>query len=339
MMFSRSSRLIRAVAAAILPGLTILLLASLNAATHLAAAPSVEPVDSGIRASRPYTEPTGTATPNLIETAVAATLTALAPSPSATPTRTPKPTPLATVQPRPAYLPTLLRDPGCKPTVGNMDVVFVLDGSKYMHVGSTHGTSWDTGLWMIRTMLGLMDWTPDAKGGQDQAGVVVYRHSRTVNPAEQLALTPNGKAVSDFLDKLQFGTPAETNRPDLALLWAADMVGDYHHKPDNIRVIVFISEMQAKNVPWENVPGCEDPKGMKENCTVLKRAEDVKNGGNAIALFATSYGNRGYELKAMASDPALALLLPEQPQIAAAYQLLLQPTVKPCPPETYWPYR
>lgn len=277
-----------------------------------------------------------TATPNLIETAVAGTLTALAPTITPSPSRTPVPTPRPTVPPRPAYLPIGVRDPPYVVDVGYLDIMVALDGSYYMRAvhGPNRETAWNLAINMIRAMIGMLDMEPDAERRQDQIGIVVFR--KPMRPQEELPLTGDRAAVSRFVDGLSWlvdgNRPADQTNMDIGLRRARDLAKGPGHKAANRPVVVMISEMQAKGVRYEGVDDCEDTE-----CAMLYWAEEVKRSGVAIVLFATSYANRAIELKAMASDPSLALLLPSSGEMQQALDSL-RPRFEP-PANQFWPYR
>jgi hypothetical protein len=214
--------------------------------------------------------------------------------------------------------------------VGNIDVLFVLDGSSYMRKIRRSKPAWDTAQDMIRTMLSAMDFDP-AGGGQDQAGVVVIRHQAQIR--ESLPLASNRDTVTAFLADLEYGSPSDTARMDAALGEAVGLL-DQSRMSANRKVIVFVSELQPKNVPYRNEPGCEEE---DENCTMLKRANEVKARGILFVVFATGGDNRGPELMAMASSLELALLLPTDEQIRAVSEFIRPRGT--CPPNQFWPYR
>jgi hypothetical protein len=255
-----------------------------------------------------------------------ATLTATA---TATATRRPTRTPT----PAPAYLPMGLKDPRCVPQLRNLDVMFVLDGSNYMEQYRRDKPAWDTAREMVHWTLDAMDWTPDGQGRQDQAGLVVYRHQRSIQAHEMLNLSPNKGEVERFLDGIEFGNPRDQSRLDIGMLTAAGMVLDSRHKPGSLPVLIILSEMQTKGVP-NSAEGC-DPEA-DDYCSMLRWASDIKASGVTIAIFATGWTNRSPELKPMASDLSMAYELPTREQIAALHRRLS--TVVECDPLQFWPY-
>jgi hypothetical protein len=263
-------------------------------------------------------------TPTLTVTATStATVTATTTPTESTPTIVP------TSAPKPVFLPLALRE-HCTPPAGNIDVVFVLDGSSYMRKLRRGLPAWETGLDMIRSALAAMDFDP-AGAGQDQAGFVVVRHQ--VEIRETLELSTNRDTVLAELASLEYGSPSDTNRLDVGLVTAVSIL-ERSRMSANRKVIVFVSELQPKNVPYRNEPGCEE---ADENCTMLKRASEVKARGITLVIFATGDDNRGPELLAMATLPQLALVLPSNEQIHAIIQGA-RPMV-PCDPGQFWPRR
>ncbi len=281
-------------------------------------------------------EATATATANLIETAVAATLTALAPTITPSPTTTPVPTPRPTVPPRPGYFPIAIRDPAYVVDVGYLDVVIALDGSHYMREvhGPRRETAWDLAIATIRAVTGMLDMEADGSGRQDQLGIVVFR--RPMRSQEELPLRSDRAAVLQFVNGLTWlvdgEKPADQTNMDIGLRRARDLAKGPGHKPENRPVVIMVSEMQAKGVRYEGVDDCTDTE-----CAMLHWADHVKQSGAIIVLFATSYGNRGIELKAMASDPSLALLLPSAEEMRTALDSVRSRSEPPA--SQFWPYR
>ncbi len=287
-------------------------------------------------ATVPGEEETPTQTPDVIATAIAATLTALAPTLTPTPTLTAVPTPRPTLPPRPAHLPIAVRDPAYQVDVGYLDVVIALDGSHYMREvhGPRRETAWDLAIRMVRGMAAMLDMEADGSGRQDQLGIVVFR--RPMRSQEELPLRSGRAAVVRFVDSLTWlvdgERPADQTNMDIGLRRARDLAKGPGHKPENRPVVVMISEMQAKGVRYEGIDDCTDTE-----CAMLYWAENVKRSGVTVVLFATSYGNRGMELKAMASDPSLALLLPSAEEMRSALDSV-RPRSEP-PSSQFWPYR
>lgn len=280
-------------------------------------------------------DPAQTATVQPTDTVTATATAEVTDQPTATATSTPMPTPRPTTPPRPAYLPISIKDPPCTPSEEHLDVVFVVDGSSYMKNVRRGKPAFESALEMVRWSLEAMDFTANQRGQVDQAGVVVFRHN--LRGDEILELTSNRNAGFTFLDELVYGRPADKTAMTEALDRARAMLNGGRHRPANKRVVVFLSELQAKNVPYEHLPECKDLDGGNEECAVLKKASELKAGGIVIAVFATSMVGRGEELLAMASNDSLQHVLPTRATIAQVIKSLEPAT--PCPPENFWPRR
>jgi Mg-chelatase subunit ChlD len=275
----------------------------------------------------PTAEPTATAAPS--ETA-AATETK-----PATETATTVPTPRPTTPPQPAYLPVTVKDPPCTPVEEHIDVVFVVDGSAYMRNVRRGKPAFQTALEMVRWSLDAMDFSAGAGGKVDQAGVVVFRH-RLVNE-ESLDLTSSRASLNGFLGGLEYGSPADRTAMTEALDRARSYLNGRRHLPANKRVVVFISEMQAKRVPYEHIPECAAQENGQEECAVLRKAADLKADGIVVVVFATSTVGRAEEMMHMASGEDLAHVLPARDVVTALIKGLAP--VTPCPKEMFWPLR
>ncbi len=276
----------------------------------------------GELSAAPLTTTTPSATPPLTGTAPM-TDTPTPTEEAATPTTAP------TMPPKPAFLPLALRE-RCDPPRGNVDVVFVIDGSSYMQSVRRGMTAWESALAMVRTMVAVMDFSADRQGNQDHAGVVVFRHQAQIR--EVLPLSRSAGDLTTFIDALEYGEPDDGTRMDIAVRLAADMLdgtADRVNRP----VIVFLSEMQAKNVPYKNEPGCGED--SDEHCTMMNRAREAKERGIVFVIFATGIGARGEELLAMASDPVVARVMPSEAEIGAIYGAVLP--FAPCTRDQFWP--
>jgi len=296
----------------------------LGAAGRAGAVPAAAPA----QATGETPSPTSPITPT-VSVSATATMTATA---AATSTPTLSPTPRATPTPGPVYLPLSVREPSCTPVETYVDVLFVMDGSSYMANFRGGKPAWDQGLDMVRAFLEAMDFTPDPAGKHDQAGMLVFRHRPDVLPAETLQLTGSLADARAFVDRLEYGDARDTARMDTAVLQAADMLRGSRHRPTNRQLLVFISELQPKNVPYRREPGCEN---LDENCTMLKRAEEVKAMGITFVVLATGQTARADELNFMASDPSLVLILPTAEPLRDLYARLAPR--RTCP--QFWPYR
>ncbi len=271
--------------------------------------------------SAPVTS-TYTATPDAIGTAVAGTMTALAPPA----TNTPPPrtgTPLPTLPPRPVLLPVTLRDPACRPEASYSDVVFVQDVSKYMlkvHDGK-ESRAWATQY--MRQMVSLVDLS------HARVGLVRFTNNAWV----EQGLTNSPSLLLAALDK-QPQYARDAARMDLGLRIARDQLQNWG-TPRNRKAVIFISELQAKSVPWENVPGCVEQRGVE--CAVLAVADELKGQGVTLYVWATSKANDGGEMlwASLATDTSKRYLLPKESDIVKTHGELEQ--VKACPPELFWP--
>lgn len=268
------------------------------------------------------------------------------PVPTDEPTEPPTPadptataTPAATAEPKPIYLPVLLKDKACTPVETHLDVAFVLDGSSYMETPRGASQAWELARGNIRSMLGLMDFTPDARGQADRAAVVVFRNHNAPEPGEQMALSGDKAAVERFVAGLVLGNPRDTSRIDTGLEYGRAVLRQGRaSRPQNKPVIVVLSELQAKNVPYEHIPECESRRNGNEECAVLKVATSIKAEGITIVLFATGTDARGGQmLPDMVTDKAtLFFERPTADQIRGVYQRLAPRTE--CPKKDFWPF-
>lgn len=255
--------------------------------------------------------------------------------PSPTPEASPSPRP--TRPPEPIYLPVLLKDPACVPQSQPVDIVFVLDGSAYMHAGHGGRTAWEIARSNIVDMLDLMDFSPDAGGAHDRAGIVVFRHQNQPLPEELVGLSSDRAQLRQFVQALELGDPADRCRIDVGLDYGRRMLlNGRPQRPGNQQVLILLSELQAKRVPFEHIPACEALERGHEECAVLKMAEGIRSQSIQIGLFATGTSNRGgAELPAMVSSPDLFFERPNADQIRSTYQRLAPRTE--CPPSMFWP--
>jgi hypothetical protein len=246
---------------------------------------------------------------------------------TATGTAMPTPTRRPTQPPRPIHLPIVLRDPPCNPITRYSDVVFVQDVSKYMLKIHDGKESRELADHYLRQMAGLLDFA--------HARVALVRFTDQVWVEQELTnnralfLTAVGKEPLRSTDK---------TRMDLALRVAGDRLNGPGATAGNGKVIIFISELQAKSVPWENVPGCVEKRG--EECAVLAAAREVRARGVTIYVWATSNANDGGQMLwgDLASDTAnRRFLLPTDADIARTLGSIQ--VVVPCAPELFWPRR
>jgi hypothetical protein len=268
--------------------------------------------------------PEATPTPTDPPTSTA-TATDMPPSTSP-PTELPTTTPTAhpTLPPRPIFLPLTVRDPACVPEMSYSDIVFVLDVSTFMRqvVEGRQSREWAKD-WM-RLTVDRIDMT------RSKIGLVHFnRDVEIIQP-----LTNDRQAVLDAIE-VPPSRQNSTTRMDVALHYGRYLLTGDDSTPGNAKVIFFISLMQAKGVPWDHIPGCEDKRG--EECAVVAAANEVKNGPVPITIYAlaTSWYGGGESLKAVASDPGKAILLPGEAEWARIFSEV-QPA-KPCPPEQFWP--
>jgi hypothetical protein len=271
-------------------------------------------------ATHAYTEPP-TATATVTETTPVATDTATE-TPTAAPSSTPSatPTPMPTMPPQPVFLPVSLLDPVCVPEGHYSDIVFVLDVSTYMDklAGPELASEWAKD-WMRATVQQL-DLT------HTRIGIVQFKTD--VKVVQEL--TNNRQDLLAAIDMPPDGHSA-TARMDLGLRTGRNLLIGDRATPGNAKVIFFISMMQAKNVPWHDVPGCVRNDG--EECAVLAAADEVKRGsGVTVYSLATSWFGNGL-LKGVASDAGKNYLLPGDAELATIFSEVQQ--VKACPP--VWP--
>jgi len=271
-------------------------------------------------------QPVPTAPPATPTTAVTATPTGAPPA---------TPTPTLTPRPRPIYLPVLLKDRPCEPVVTYLDVVFVIDGSAYMKDLREGRPAWDLALDMARNVVEFLDFSPDARGQSDRAGAVVFRHRDAPESGEILGLAGNAGTVTAFLNRLELGDPRDTARIDVGLNVGRNLVTSAQGRKD---VLILLSELQAKNVPYRHIEACANRRSGQEECAVLSVADSIKSDGVTIAVFATGTDARGgQELPAVASDRSLFLVRPSASQISDVIRRL-GPRAE-CPRSSFWPYQ
>jgi hypothetical protein len=265
-------------------------------------------------ARQPMTEPTSTPT-----------IADVTPSAMATDAPTDTPTARPTVPPRPVFMPLLVRDPACRPDVSYADVVFVEDVSNYM--GRIHDGETSSALsnHYMKQMAGLMDLN------HTRIGLVRFTDLIWV----EQGLTSNRSLFLKAVDT----TPrhvADKARMDVGLRTARDMLLSGASTPGNGKVIIFISELQAKSVPWDKVAGCVQKHG--EECAVLAAATEVKAQGITIYLWATGNSADGGQMLwgSLATDKSKRFLDPTDADIATTFSQI--EVVKPCPPGLSWPY-
>jgi hypothetical protein len=247
------------------------------------------------------------------------------PSTTSTPSPTPTPTPRPTATPHPVYLPVSVRDPFCVPVGRYSDIVFVLDVSNFMRneVNGRPSPDW------------AKDWMRGTVERMDMARSRIGLVHFNVDVRIVQELTNDRQAMLNAIEAPRARASGYT-RMDEGLRAARNMLAGPGGTPGNGKVIFFISYMQAKGIPWRHVPGCVDERG--DECATVAAANEVKSGRVPITIYAlalTWYGG-GEDLKAVASDPGKAHLMPgaaEWEQIFGEVQV-----VKPCPPELNWPW-
>lgn len=283
-------------------------------------------------ASGAMTSPTATASPTAMLTpTLTVTVTATAPvSPTIRPTEAPAtltPTPGPTATPHPVHLPVALWDETCTPVEHYADVVFVVDVSNYMNVLKNGRPARDVARDMMHAYVDLMDLD------RAKVGVVTFTDQIRV----PIALSGNRALVHAAIDQ-EPDRIKDKARMDLALRTARDQLHSRAATPRNGRVIIFISELQAKGVPWEGVPGCVEKRG--EECAVLAAAEEVKGGSRPVTIYlwATGKSNDGGEMlyHSLASDHGKRYVLPTAEEIAKVHGEIAVNV--PCPRERFWPY-
>lgn len=214
-----------------------------------------------------------------------------------------------------------VREPKCIPEGRFSDIVFAVDVSNYMREIINGKSSPELARDWMRAIIAQVDMT------HAKIGLVQFHRDLWVEE-----LTNDRQAV---LNAIATDPPfrSGTTRMDLALRQSRNMLLGSRATPGNGKVIVFISMMQAKSVPWKGVPGCVSKRG--EECAVIHAAEEVKASSPPITIYAlalTWYGG-GEDLKAVASDLDKAMLLPGDAELA---KIVSQVQVyRPCPPG--WP--
>jgi len=221
------------------------------------------------------------------------------------------------------FFPLSVRDPRCIPVTQHSDIVFVVDVSNFMRneINGRPSPEWAKD-WMRATVERI-------DMARSKIGLVQFN----VEVTEVQPLTNDRQAVLRAIDAPRSRASGYT-RMDIALYVARRMLVE-QGTPGNAKVIFFISIMQAKGVPWRHIPGCVEKRG--DECAVVAAANAVKGGPAPVTIYALAlswYGG-GEELKAVASDPGKAYLLPgpaEWERIFGEVQL-----VQPCPADLYWP--
>jgi hypothetical protein len=272
-----------------------------------------------ITATATITEPTATATDVPTVTATA-TATATDTPP---PTITPSPAPTRT--PHPSYLPVLLRDPVCVPQAHYSDIVFVVDVSYFMDNSIDGLVASEWARYWMRQSVDHLDMS------HTRLGLVQFNRDVTVRQH----LTNDRQAILDAIatKPIRENTPT---RMDVALRVARNMLLGENATPGNSKVIFFISLMQARDMPWRTVPGCVEQRG--DECAVLAAAREVKEGPGNITIYAlaSSWYGGGEDLKAVASDPSKAILMPTTDDMARICRHEVV-SISPCPDNLYWP--
>jgi Mg-chelatase subunit ChlD len=208
--------------------------------------------------SEPPPTPTLTPTPVIpppTETPVIPTL----PPPTVTPTR----------QPRPIYLPILLKE-FCEVQYQFADVVLVMDISTSMDRKTSAGrTKLVAALEAGKQFVTTMDLTPDDKGRNSQVAVVGFNKKAWTS----IQLTNNEPAIMKALDDLKSKRDQGT-RLDLGFEQGTGTVLGVGHRPENTPVMIFLTDGLPNQVPFEP--------GSSQEATVLAKAALAKSQGVVI---------------------------------------------------------
>jgi hypothetical protein len=123
---------------------------------------------------------------------------------------------------------------------------------------------------------------------------------------------------------------------DSAIRTARDLLVSRSSTAGNAKAIIFVSELQAKSVPWDGVDSCVEKRG--EECAVLVAASEVKSQGITLYVWATSNANDGGQMLwgSLATDTSKRYLLPSDADIGKVHGEIA--VSKPCPADQSWPY-
>lgn len=241
------------------------------------------------------------------------------PPPTATPVPTPTPAPptaTATRAPRPIYLPLTVREPSCDDIVRHADVVLIIDMSTSMDRLSEDGAQKKAAvITAAKVFVDRLDLSPDAQGRLDQAAVVGFNNDAWI----QSKLTSDAgslKAALDSLDEKQ----KEGTRLDLAFLKGAEALDPLLRRPDNLAVLVMLTDGLPNRVPF-------DPESGRMEETVIKAAQVAKDIGATIYTIGFGHADapdiidRVYPwlLEQCATTPSMAFVEPRADRLAGIY--------------------
>ena len=213
--------------------------------------------------------------------------------PTATPTVTPRPSPTA-----------------CIPSVTHTDVSVVLDLSTSMNRATRSGqTRLDAALAAARQLVGLLRFTPDARGGYDQVAISGFHGEAFTAIGLTRDATAADAALQDLAQRLNRGT-----RLDLAFVQGQAALDAGPRGIGNTPALVVLTDGQPNGVPAD--PGLTDAE------TVLERAARAKAAGTTV--FTVGLGDPDEIdralLQAAASDPSLFFEAPDGDDLAAIYR-------------------
>ncbi len=262
------------------------------------------------------TVPTGTPSPSASSTELTPVppTTVVPPSDTPTPTIvTPTKTRVAatatstlTPRPKPVYLPILLKEE-CQPRQLHADVALVIDASLTMEdLTRSQRPKIDAAREAAQLFVDHMSFP------SDQAAVVSFNEEAHVLQP----LTGDRERVRDALDRI---ATAEYTRIDLGLKQAHEQVLGARHDPQNVPVIILLTDGKSNPVPESQA---------------LDAAAEAKQAG--ITVFTVGLGPQVAEpaLREMASAPDHYWYAPDGDDLGPIYDRIA--VTIPCPPEDFW---
>jgi len=247
-------------------------------------------------------------------------------TPTPVPTDTPVP-PTATPEPRPVYLPIVIREQ-CVPARTFSDVVLVIDMSTSMLARTADGRrKVEVVQEAARLFLDRMKLAPGTPRASDQVAVVGFNRSAWI----QQRLTSDRAELLAAIDGLPDGM-MEFTRLDLAFERGAEAMRDERHGV-NTPVMIVLTDGLPNQVPY-----AED---YRMETTVLRRAAAAKAEGITIYTVGVGRANGPQPevnpdlLRAAASRPGMYFSAPDAGRLAAIYSELTR--VIPCGGARYWP--
>jgi Mg-chelatase subunit ChlD len=240
------------------------------------------------------------------------------PAPTVTPTATPTPTPTPTPLPRPVYLPLLLREPACQPTLRYTDVVLVIDASLSMLEPAAGGrTKLDLAIAAVRDFVGGLALSggpgtgPGDPAAGDRAAIVAFNSGAT----RLAGLTANRVALERALAQVA----AAPQTCIVCGLEAAAAILANARQGGVTPVIVLLTD------------GRSNPRPVADAEAVAAAAKAA-----GVVLFTIGLGAdvEADALRRMASRPEFAYRAPSAEDLAAIYRAVAGAI--PCDARQWW---